>query len=68
VTTADAVFSPSWVMAQMLAVPGFTAVTFPSPVTDVALGLSVAQLTALLVAPAGITVAVNSWDSPFSSV
>lgn len=59
VTEQVAVFFPSSVVAVMTAVPTFTADTFPFESTVATLELELDQVTFLLVAFEGVTVAVN---------
>jgi hypothetical protein len=61
VTVALAVFAPSWVVAVMVAVPTALAVTLPVVSTVATAVLLDVQLTVLLVAFAGDTVAVKLW-------
>lgn len=59
VTTAEAVKLPLWVVAVILATPAARAVTIPDVLTVATAGLLELQVTALLVAFAGATVADN---------
>ena len=63
VTLQVAVFSPSSVFTVIVAVPDFTAFTTPLVSTVATVSSLLDQLTFLLVASSGLTVAVNVTDS-----
>ena len=66
VTSQVSVNSPSSVVTVIFAVPAVTAVTLPFSSTFATSALSLLQLTFLLLAPSGATVAVSTALSPVS--